>query len=142
MEYDVCVVGAGISGLVAANKLIDEGKNVIVLEQHNAVGGISTNRVKGRFEFKFPTLDLYVNNSNLPYSINNLLDNDIEFVGLRNILRVMSPKGDITLVNDKEKTLEILESLAPNSGEPLRNFISLAEECREALDYITKNIDN
>ena len=74
--------------------------------------------------------------------INNLLDNDIEFVGLRNILRVMSPKGDITLVNDKEKTLEILESLAPNSGEPLRNFISLAEECREALDYITKNIDN
>ena len=142
MEYDVCVVGAGISGLVAANKLIDEGKNVIVLEQHNAVGGISTNRVKGRFEFKYPTLDLYVNNSKLPYSINNLLDNDIEFVGLRNILRVMSPKGDITLVNDKEKTLEILESLAPNSGEPLRNFISLAEECREALDYITKNIDN
>lgn len=141
-EYDVCIVGAGISGLVAANKLIDDGNKVLVLERHNKVGGIATNTVKGRFEFKYPLLGLYLDNDKLPYSISSLLDNDIEFIKLNNLFRVISPKTDITLVNDKNKCLELLESLVPGSHESLVNFINLAYECREAMDYITKNIDN
>lgn len=46
LEYDVIVVGAGISGLGAALKLQDAGLNVCVLEKENRAGGrVSTDRI-------------------------------------------------------------------------------------------------
>jgi len=140
-EYDVCVVGAGISGLVAANKLLDEGNKVVVLEKHNKVGGIAKTTVKGRFEFKYPLLDLYLDNDKFPYSLNNMFENDIEFVKLNELFRLYSPKSDITFVNNKAKAKELLASLVPDSVEAINTFFDLAYECRDALNYISNNID-
>ena len=42
---DVIVIGAGISGLVAASTLVQKGANVIILEAKNYIGGrIRTDR--------------------------------------------------------------------------------------------------
>lgn len=38
-EYDVVVIGAGLSGLAAARKLLDAGKSVRVIEARDRVGG-------------------------------------------------------------------------------------------------------
>lgn len=47
-DYDVIVVGAGISGLGAALRLKDAGLNVCVLEKDDRVGGrLSTDRING-----------------------------------------------------------------------------------------------
>ena len=138
-EYDVCVVGAGISGLVAANKLLDEGNKVVVLEKHNKVGGIAKTTVKGRFEFKYPLLNLYLDNDKFPYSLNNMFETDIEFVKLNELFRLYSPKSDITFVNNKAKAKELLASLVPDSVEAINTFFDLAYECRDALNYISNN---
>ena len=37
--YDVIIIGAGISGLAAADYLIDQGKDVLVLEARDRIGG-------------------------------------------------------------------------------------------------------
>ena len=37
--YDILIVGAGISGLAAADNLIDSGKDILVLEARDRVGG-------------------------------------------------------------------------------------------------------
>lgn len=38
-EYDVVVIGGGLSGLVAADRLLDAGKRVLVLEAREKLGG-------------------------------------------------------------------------------------------------------
>ena len=48
MLYDVIIIGAGVSGLAAAKKLIDENREVLVLEARNRLGGrICTDRSLG-----------------------------------------------------------------------------------------------
>lgn len=46
-KYDVVVVGAGTSGLVAANRLAEEGKNVIVFEKMDIPGGAMATTYSG-----------------------------------------------------------------------------------------------
>jgi phytoene dehydrogenase-like protein len=40
MKFDVCVVGAGLTGLTAARYLADKGKRVLIFEQTNRIGGL------------------------------------------------------------------------------------------------------
>ena len=39
METDVCVIGAGFAGLTAARRLIQGGREAVVLEARDRVGG-------------------------------------------------------------------------------------------------------
>lgn len=41
-EYDVIVVGSGLAGMTAANKLAMDGRSVLLLESHNKLGGFAT----------------------------------------------------------------------------------------------------
>jgi len=45
----VCIVGAGIMGLVLAERLSDRGYRVTVLERSDEIGGLSTWHDYGRF---------------------------------------------------------------------------------------------
>ncbi|MGW8316703.1 MAG: FAD-dependent oxidoreductase, partial [Bacteroidales bacterium] len=42
MKYDVIIIGAGLGGLTAGARLAREGKKVLMLEQHDRVGGCAT----------------------------------------------------------------------------------------------------
>jgi len=48
-SYDVIVVGGGLAGMTAANKLGKSGRKVLLLEAHNKLGGFATwfKRAKG-----------------------------------------------------------------------------------------------
>jgi phytoene dehydrogenase-like protein len=41
-DYDVVVIGSGLAGMTAANKLAMNGRNVLLLESHNKLGGFAT----------------------------------------------------------------------------------------------------
>src|SRR6266545_5166253 len=43
LSADVCVVGAGLAGLTTARQLVREGRDVVVLEARNRVGGRTLN---------------------------------------------------------------------------------------------------
>lgn len=41
-SYDVIVIGSGLGGMTAANKLAKDGQKVLLLEAHNKLGGFAT----------------------------------------------------------------------------------------------------
>ncbi|ATH07654.1 phytoene dehydrogenase [Halobacteriovorax marinus] len=41
-DYDVIVIGSGLAGMTAANKLAQNGRSVLLLESHNKLGGFAT----------------------------------------------------------------------------------------------------
>lgn len=51
IDYDVIVVGAGMGGLTAAAHLAAGGLRVLVLEQHEKVGGLASSFRRGDFVF-------------------------------------------------------------------------------------------
>lgn len=49
-SYDTIVIGSGLGGMTAANKLAKDGRRVLLLESHNKLGGLATwfhRRTKG-----------------------------------------------------------------------------------------------
>jgi all-trans-retinol 13,14-reductase len=51
-RYDVVVIGGGGGGLAAAARLAKTGKKVLLLEQHEKVGGYMTNFSRGDYTFE------------------------------------------------------------------------------------------
>lgn len=41
-SYDIIVIGSGLAGMTAANKLAKNGRTVLLLEAHNKLGGFAT----------------------------------------------------------------------------------------------------
>ncbi len=50
-HYDAAVIGAGMSGLAAAVRLAMYGRRVLVLERHNAPGGLNSFYARGRRKY-------------------------------------------------------------------------------------------
>lgn len=49
IDCDICIVGAGFSGMVSAVQAAMDGADVVVLEASNTTGGASANGVEGSF---------------------------------------------------------------------------------------------
>ena len=46
-QYDVVVIGAGLSGLVAGNCLLDRGRRVLIVERNPYPGGCACSFDRG-----------------------------------------------------------------------------------------------
>ena len=49
--WDVVVIGAGMSGLGAGLRLALAGKKVLIVEQHNAIGGLNSFYLKDGIKY-------------------------------------------------------------------------------------------
>lgn len=50
-HYDAVIIGAGMSGLAAAVRLGMFGQKVLVVERHNATGGLNSFYARGRRKY-------------------------------------------------------------------------------------------
>ncbi len=57
-DYDVIVIGGGMGGLSAGAHLASRGMKVLLLEQHDKVGGCTTSFSSGEFTFEVVTAPL------------------------------------------------------------------------------------
>lgn len=149
-KYDAIVIGSGTGGLSAALTLAIAGKKTLIIEQHNLPGGCSSSFVRGRFEFdaalhefcgvgekgKWGLLGrLLMEQYGMPiewlyppecyYATGKTRSgNEISFempLGIENAIRAM-------------------EEAVPGSGEPMRKFFELCEECDAAYQYFDEHM--
>lgn len=146
-NYDVIIVGAGNSGLISALTLLKNGYKVLLLDEHNNVGGFSQEKRKGRFIFDRTFNKFYLNNDNKePYKLDNILKNieckeKINYSSLSEVCQILTPEKSFNIPFGIDNYIDMVEELVPDSRKSLETFFNLAYECREAMDYIIKNVD-
>lgn len=147
-DYDVIIIGAGISGLVSGLKVAQEGYKVLILEKNNDCLGYNDTFVKGRFNFDtlYAPLGLYDMTNKTGY-LNKIFDelninDEFKLVRLPEAYRVITDDGsgkDYTLPFGIDKFIRKMEEYFPGSSGILKIFFDLALECKEALSYIDSN---
>ena len=143
--YDVIVVGAGMGGMTAAAKLAKEGKDVLLLEQHNMTGGYAASFVRGRYEFEVSlheACEFGDGKDGAGYGATRAMFDDIgvklDWVKVPDAYRVILSDYDVdfTMPFGIENCIEAIEKLEKGNGKKARNYFKLFEEINEALEYI------
>lgn len=142
-EYDVIVVGSGIGGLTCGALLSKRGYKVLVLEQHNQVGGYCSSFRRGGFVFNTGVEDV----SGLweKGSINFLLKElrlEKEDLFVKNTVRYIFKDKEIDAARNLEEFTKLLSERFPDEKKGISDFFDEArkayEECyREAEIYGT-----
>lgn len=136
-QYDAIIIGAGHNGLVAAGYLARAGKNVLVLEQRDRVGGACT------LEEPFPGFTM----SPCAYVVSLLrpeIIRDLELHRYGFDAYVKDPQMFVPFLDDNylffrastEKTIEGIRKLSPHDAEAYPRFLQFFERASEILNPI------
>ena len=143
--YDAVVIGSGMGGLAAGCNLARNGLKILMLEQHNIPGGVTTSFKRGRFEFEISVQCIleYGSKENKGPIYKFLVDDlgiDIDFP-LMNEGRfcTLADSGEqFVLPLQKEKLIAFIEQRVPGSEASVRPYLDFCDEMLSAIDYINE----
>lgn len=139
IDYDVIIVGAGMGGLSAAAHLAVNDVKVLVLEQHDKVGGCTTNFQRGDFTFDS---SLHQMAGGGPGKKNRALyklleitgvGKKVELIELPHFYRSIYPGVDITLPSNWKGFKDALKQKWPEEEEGIEKF---HEICSSFMDEL------
>ncbi len=136
-DYDVIIIGAGLGGLSAGAHLASNDLKVLVLEQHDKVGGCATRFERGEFTFDASLHEMAGGgpgkNDRGLYQLLHLCGvyDKIEFIPLPDFYRSIFPDIDIMLPPDWEGFKYALKSKWPEEADGIEKFHRL---CADTLD--------
>ena len=136
MSYDVIIIGAGLGGLTAGAKLAKEGKEVLLIEQHNVPGGCATT-------FKHKDLKIEVG----LHVIDGLDDGDpklkifeelgvldnMEFKRVPEFYRFIKPGVDMTIPDNYEQAIRVLTERFPAEKKGIIKFFKVISALRKEV---------
>jgi phytoene dehydrogenase-like protein len=128
-QYDVIIIGAGVSGLTAAALLSKAGLSVCVLERHRLIGGY----LQGfsRKGFRFDTAIHWLNQ----YGENGSVTNVFKYIGddfpiphrMKKIHRHVTSAYDFTLTNNPDELKAQLIKDFPHEAKGIEKFFKAAK---------------
>lgn len=121
-SYDVVVIGGGLGGMTAANRLATSGRAVLLIEQHSMLGGYATYFRRGNhiFDVALHAFPVGMAKTLRKYWSRELAD---RVFPLRRI-RFENPEFWLTTPFDTEDFLNLLESKFSISRETAEEFFS------------------
>lgn len=145
-DWDAIVVGSGLGGLSTAAYLAANGKNVLVLEQYDVIGGQThVFRRVGKWEFDVGVH--HVENAgpsgNMPKVLAGLgLDRRVEFLEIdpKQFNRVIGPDFELRIPHGWDAFLVNLIAAFPGEEKALRRYVSLLRAAAPATDRTQKGL--
>lgn len=127
MVYDVIVIGAGISGLCAAAKLVSKGVKVLVLEKQDTVGGYFSGFVTEDgdvFDYAVSYVLACGENEAVTNFIKDIgMEDKISFIKLDYTDDIYLPGRHITFHGGRNDFKQTLYDNFPNSKKEIDNLI-------------------
>jgi prolycopene isomerase len=131
-QYDVIIVGGGMGGLSAAAHLATKGLKVLLLEQHQKVGGCASNFTRGVFTFETALHEMAGGGpGKQDRALFKLLaacgvDKKVQLYELPDFYRSVYPGGvDVTMPNNWEGWDKTLKDKWPEEASGIDTFHAL-----------------
>ncbi len=128
-NYDVIIIGAGISGLVCGCYLAQAGMKVVIVEQHDKPGGYcSSFRRKGfLFDAAAHSFGSYRIGGNFRKIITDLgIDKMVKIRRFNPSDVIVSPDFKISFFNDTAKTISNFTDCFPEEKNHIKDFYNFA----------------
>ena len=139
MQHDAIIVGGGIAGLTSAAFLCKSGRNVLLCEKENNVGGLI-----GSFDYNGFTFDAGIRameNSGVLLPMLKKLGLDIEFIKNKVSIGIEDNIVDLTSEESLSDYQDMLNKSFPDDQEAISEIIKII---KKTIDYmhILYGIDN
>ena len=144
-RFDAIVIGTGMGGLAAGCNLAANGLKVLMLEQHNLPGGVTTSFRRGRFEFEasvqvITEYDTHANPGPIRKFFVDDLGVDIDFPLLTKgrYCHFDDGREAYVLPLKKEELISFIEKRVPNSSASIRAYLDFCDKQLAAINYINE----
>jgi phytoene dehydrogenase-like protein len=132
-EFDVVIIGAGVSGLICGNLLAKKGYKTAIVEKNSHVGGCCVNI--RRKDFTFDSGVHFVNSAGeggpIEEIVSEFMDfNEFEFIPLKEFIHWIDLKNDINFVVPMalKDYIKVLATFFPEEEEGIKDFFTYYEQ--------------
>jgi prolycopene isomerase len=138
-KYDTIVIGSGLGGLTCGAFLAKAGMKVLVLEQHQKIGGYAHNFKRRKFTFESGIHSVALSDQGMIMHLLKLLgvDHTIEKIAFPEMFNMATPDYSMSMPARKEDIVTYLEDRFPSQKQ---NIVRLVNELRVFYDKI-RNCD-
>lgn len=140
-NYDVIIIGSGISGLALANLQAKQGRSVLVIEKHYTAGGLThTYRRKG---YEWDSGLHYVGDVHKPGHLMRILfdfisDDELKWNALpEEYDRLIYPDQNYSFIAGKDNFRESLLRSFPREKKALDDYLNLIQKVRNGFARTT-----
>ena len=141
-NYDVIIIGSGISGLTCGAFLSMEGKKVLILEKHFKIGGYTHTFKRQGFEWDVGIHYIGTVHNKKSFSrkvFDKISDNNLQWHKMSdNYDRIIFPDKSYDLIAPKKKFIETMKSYFPDNANEIDEYIKLVTEVsKSSLKYFS-----
>jgi len=133
MKYDVIIIGGGLGGLTAGAKLSKEGKQILLLEQHDRPGGCATTFSRKDFTME---VGLHEMDGLHPSDMKNKIFNDlglfdgVDFLPVPEFYRFVNGRTDLVMPHDRKEAAGMLKKHFPGEAAGIDRYFERLTNAR------------
>ena len=139
-EYDAIVIGAGGGGLAAASKLALGGMSVLVIEQHDKVGGYMGNFERDDYTFEISLHAMDGLNPGTGMNIKTFEDlgilNKVKPIKLDPMYISKFPDFDVVVPADANEYVKLLKKMFPDEAEGIDGLYTELEDMNLTMNSL------
>ena len=144
-KFDIIIIGAGLAGLTAGATLAKAGKKVLVLEQHNIVGGCATifKRKGLKIEVGLHKMDWPPEHKSIKHPIFKHLGiyDRVKFVHTDSLWSIKADGLDITIPYGYENVINVLSEKFPEDKEGIKKYFAMIDEYLSSSSRLPYNMN-